>query len=124
MSHFTRIQTKLQNMATVQRALEDLGYVVEEGGKVRGHGNQRTATDLVVTMDGRFDVGFGQQSNGEVTMVADFWSLKVDRKAFLEQITQRYAYFTVLEQAEAQGFHVTTQENQQDGSIRLVMQRW
>ena len=124
MSHFTRIRTKLRNITTVQRALEDLGYNVQEDGKVRGYGGGQTNADLVVTMGGQYDVGFSQQKTGEVLMVADLWGLKIDKNTFLNQINQRYAYFTVMEQAEAQGFQVTTEENQQDGSIRLVMQRW
>ena len=49
---------------------------------------------------------------------------KINRDDFLHEVTQRYAYITVTEQAEAQGFRVTTEESQTDGSIRLVMQRW
>jgi hypothetical protein len=108
----------------VQRALEELDYDVVEGGKVRGHGNDQTNADLVVRMDGSYDVGFTQNRDGEVVMVADMWGLRIDRQSFLNQITQRYAYHTVLEQAEAQGFRVTGEEVQQDGSVRLVMHRW
>jgi len=123
MSHFTRVRTKLRNLTVVQRALEDLGYNVETEAKVRGYGDRADA-DLVVRMDGKYDIGFSERPNGEVYMVADTWGLKVDRDDFLHEVTQRYAYLTVMEQADAQGFRVTTEENQADGSIRLVMQRW
>jgi hypothetical protein len=74
-------------------------------------------------MDGDYDIGF-QKVGDTITLVADFWGLRIDREAFLQQVTQRYAYITVLDQAQAQGFQVVTQETQQDGSLRLVMQRW
>ena len=123
MSHFTRVRTKLHNIETVQRALEDLGYDVQVGGQVRGFAD-RARADLVVRVEGKYDVGFTQSKGGQVDMVADLWSLKIDKNTFLQEITQRYAYLTVMEQAEAQGFRVMSEENQQDGSIRLVMQRW
>ena len=46
----------------------------------------------------------------------------VDR--FLNMVTQRYAYHTVLSTTKAQGFHVTEEAKAEDGSIRLVVQRW
>ena len=124
MSHFTRVRTKLRDISVVQRALEDLGHHVQEGGKVRGYGGDRSAADLVVRIDGQYDIGFSEQKNGDVVMVADLWGLRIDKNTFLNEVTQRYAYLTVMEQAEAQGFRVTSEESQQDGSIRLVMQRW
>ena len=42
---------------------------------------------------------------------------------FVHQVTQRYAYHTVVEQTEARGFGRVEEETQADGSIRLVMRR-
>lgn len=122
MSHFTRVRTQLRDLKTIKQALEDLGYQVEEG-TVRGHTGQRVAADLVVRMDNEYDIGF-ERSGNHVVMVADFWGLRIDREVFLQQLTQRYAYITVLKQAEQQGFQLVTEETQEDGSVRLVMQRW
>ena len=124
MSHFTRIQTQIRNIGTLQRALEDLGYDVTQDAQVRGYRGAHTNADLVVRLDGSFDVGFTRQKDEQVAMVADFWGLKVDKNTFLNSVTQKYAYLTVMEQAAAQGFQMVTEENQADGSIRLVVQRW
>jgi hypothetical protein len=122
MSHFTRVRTQLRNIETVKRALEDLGYNVTEG-PVRGYGSQRADADLVVHMDGQYDLGF--RKDGEsVVMVADFWGLKINREQFLAQVSQKYAHLTVLDQAQAQGWQAVSEEKQPDGSIKLVMQRW
>jgi hypothetical protein len=122
MSHFTRIRTQLRDIKTVKRALEDLDYTVETG-TIRGYGGQQDRADLVVKTDTKYDIGFRQEGQ-EVVMVADFWGLRVDRKAFLDQVSQRYAYLTIMDQAETQGWQMMTEEVQPDGSIRLVMQRW
>ncbi|MBD0267622.1 MAG: DUF1257 domain-containing protein, partial [Cyanobacteria bacterium Co-bin8] len=40
------------------------------------------------------------------------------------QVTQRYAFHTVLSESSRQGFQVAEQQVNQDGSIRIVVQRW
>ena len=122
MSHFTRVRTQLRNIETVKKALEDLGYKVEEG-TVRGYAGQQANAELVVRLDGKFDMGFRREGSN-VVMVADFWGLRINREEFLQKLAQRYAYVTIVEQAEQTGFQMMTEEVQQDGSIRLVMQRW
>jgi hypothetical protein len=122
MSHFTRIRTKLTDIHTVRKALEDLGYAVQSG-RVRGYRGQEAQADLVIHIDSGYDIGFREEGSA-VVMVADFWGLRINREEFLDRVTQRYAYITVVEQARAQGWQMTTEENQEDGSIRLVLQRW
>ncbi len=122
MSHFTRVRTQLREIDTVKRALVDLGYDVMEG-PVRGYGTQVANADLVIKMDGGYDIGF-RTDGGIVTMIADFWGLKINRDEFLAKVSQRYAYLTILDQAAQQGWQVAGEEVQQDGSVRLVMQRW
>lgn len=122
MSHFTRVRTQLRDIETVQRALEDLGYTVENG-VVRGYGGQRAVADLVVRTDSGYDIGFRQEGDA-VVLVADFWGLRINREDFLKKVTQRYAYLTVVDQATAQGWQTMTEEVMADGSVRLVMQRW
>jgi hypothetical protein len=122
MSHFTRIRTKLTDIHTVQKALEELGYTVLSG-RVRGYRGQEAEADLVVKTDSGYDIGFRDEGSA-VVMVADLWGLRINRDEFLNKVAQKYAYITVVEQAKAQGWQMATEENQEDGSIRLVLQRW
>ena len=122
MSHFTKVRTQLQDLETLKRALVDLGYNVSEG-TVRGYAGQTVVAPIVVKLDTGLDIGF-RQDGKNVQMVADFWGHKMDREKFVAQITQRYAYLTVLDQATKQGWQIMADEVQQDGSVRLVMQRW
>jgi hypothetical protein len=39
-------------------------------------------------------------------------------------VTQRYAYHTVLNATTDRGFQISEQQKNEDGSIRLVLQRW
>ena len=123
MSHFTRVTTQLRDMVILQQALEQLGYDVAGAGPIRGYGGQQVNADLVIDTGSSYDIGFLQEDD-QIELIADFWGLKVDREKFLNQVIQRYAYLTVVEQAQAQGWSTLTEEVQPDGSIRLVMQRW
>jgi len=59
-------------------------------------------------------------------LVADlqYWQQPLSVDGFLNKVTQRYAYHSVLSETAKQGFQVAEQQNQADGSIRLVVQRW
>lgn len=122
MSHFTRVRTQLRDLETVRRALEDLGYAVRDGA-VRGHAGAEQEADIVVKVTATADVGFRREGEA-IVMVGDFWANRLDRQSFLNRVAQRYAYLTVTDQAEAQGWAQVREEVQADGSIRLVMQRW
>jgi len=123
MSHFTRVRTQLRNLTTVGQALEELGYNVEENVAVRGYRGQEAKAELVVRTDTNYDIGFRQEGDN-VVVVADFWGLRMDRNKFLQEVAQKYAYITIRDQAEVRGWQMATEEVQEDGSIRLVMQRW
>ena len=53
-----------------------------------------------------------------------YWQQDLSVDGFLRQVTQRYAYQTVVKETARVGFQVAEQQEQKDGSIRLVVQRW
>ena len=59
-------------------------------------------------------------------MVADlqYWQQDLSVEGFLKRVTQSYAYHTVVNETSNQGFQVAEQQKNEDGSIRLVVQRW
>lgn len=122
MSHFTRVKTQLTDIQMVKRALEDLGHTVTSGA-VHGYSAQEAKADLVVRLGDRVDVGF-RQDGKTVSMVGDFWGSRTNPEEFLNKVSQRYAYLTVIEQTTDQGWQKITEETQADGSVRLVLQRW
>jgi Protein of unknown function (DUF1257) len=127
MSHFSNIKTKIRNVESLTAALTDLGIDWQAGSKpVRGYqGDTRTAAVTIEQSNG-YDIGFSLNANSEYELVTDlqFWEQNWSVDRFLSQITQRYAYHTVVTEATKQGFQVAEERNQQDGSIKLVVQRW
>lgn len=126
MSHFSQIKTQIRDLSSLQAALTDLGIAWKPGPQaVRGYQGQTHNAEVVIEQDNGYDIGFSQNQN-HYELIADlqYWNQPLSVEGFLKQVTQRYAYQTVLKETTRQGFELTEQQHQQDGSIRLVLQRW
>lgn len=126
MSHFSQIKTQIRNLDSLKAALSDLNLDWKAGThEVKGYQGQTYTAEVTIAQTNGYDIGFSWNGN-EYELVADlqFWQqpLTVDR--FLSQVTQRYAYHTVVNTTAQQGFQITEQQKAMDGSIRLVLQRW
>ncbi|NJL84695.1 MAG: DUF1257 domain-containing protein [Chloroflexaceae bacterium] len=126
MSHFSTIKTKIRNLTSLQSALSDLGVNWKAGpATVRGYRGQARSAEVVIEQNNGYDVGFswnGQEY--ELTADLQYWQQPLSVEGFLARVTQRYAYHTVVSEAAQQGFQLTEQQQNQDGSLRLVVQRW
>ncbi|MCU0550703.1 MAG: DUF1257 domain-containing protein [Leptolyngbya sp. Prado105] len=126
MSHFSQIKTQIRNLTSLQSALSDLGIDWKSGPRqVRGYRGQTQSAEVVIEQNNGYDVGFTWNGH-EYELVADlqFWNLDNSVDRFLSKVTQRYAYHTIVNQGSVQGFQVAEQQKNEDGSIRLVLQRW
>lgn len=126
MSHFSQIKTQIRNLTSLEAALTDLGIDWKSGPKeVRGYRGQTQTAAVTIEQENGYDLGFTWNGK-EYEMVADlqFWQQPWPVEHFLNKITQRYAYHTVVSETAKQGFQVAEQKQNQDGSIRLVVQRW
>lgn len=126
MSHFSQIKTQIRNLDALKSALSDMGLDWKaDATPVRGYKGQTQTAEVVIEQENGYDVGFAW--NGQAyELVADmqFWQLNHSVDRFLSQVTQRYAYHTILGETSKQGFQVAEEQKNQDGSIRLVLQRW
>ncbi len=126
MSHFSQIKTQIRNLSSLQAALSDLGVDWKSGPcDVRGYRGQVCQAEVAIEQDNGFDIGFSWNGQ-EYELVADlqYWKQKLTVDRFLSQVTQRYAYHTVVNESTDRGFQVTEQQKNSDGSIRVVLQRW
>ncbi len=126
MSHFSNIKTKIRNLSSLKSALNDMGIDWKEGSSpIRGYQGQTRQAEVVVEQDNNYDIGFSWNGS-EYELVADlqYWNQPLTVDGFLRQVTQRYAYHTVVEATNQQGFNISEEQKNEDGSIRLVVQRW
>jgi hypothetical protein len=126
MSHFSNIKTQIRNLDSLKCALTNLGIDWQEGPEmVRGYQGQTLKAAIVVKQENNYDLGF-RWNGQEYELVADlqYWQQPLSVEGFLKKVTQGYALQTILSETSKQGFQVAEQQNNQDGSIRLVVQRW
>ena len=126
MSHFSNIKTKIRNLSFLKAALNDMGIDWKEGSEpIRGYQGQTKDAEVVVQQNNNYDFGFSWNGS-EYELVADlqYWQQPLTVDGFLRKVTQRYAYHTVIGETTKQGFEISEQQKNQDGSIRLVLQRW
>ena len=126
MSHFSKIQTSLKDLDLLKKSLSDLSIHWEpELNRVRGYKEQTTFANIVIKQDNNYDIGFSW--NGfEYQLVADiqFWQQPWSIELFLDRVSQRYAYNSIVESTSNQGFQTVNETVQEDGSIKLTLQKW
>ena len=126
MSHFSKIQTSLKDLDLLKKSLNDLSIHWEpELNRVRGYKQQTIYANLVIRQDNNYDIGFSW--NGfEYQLVADiqFWQQPWSIEMFLDRVSQRYAYNSIVESTSQQGFQSVSETVQEDGSIKLTLQKW
>ena len=126
MSHFSKINTTLKDLTLLKKSLTDLSVNWNtEVKQIKGYKNQTSFANLVIAQNNNYDIGFSW--NGfEYQLVADlqFWQQPWSVELFLDKVTQRYAYHSILETTEKQGFKAIEEVNLEDSSIYLTMQRW
>ena len=126
MSHFSNIKTQIRNLTSLKAALSDIGIDWKAGpSSVRGYQGQTRTAEVVIEQENNYDIGFSWNGQ-EYELVADlqYWQQPWTVDSFLQRVSQGYAFHTVINESSKQGFQVTEQQKNEDGSIRLVVQRW
>jgi len=130
MSHFSKIQTSINNISLLKKTLIDLGFECNEEVKVIKDTNGRIHTvNLIAQYNIKEDIaallGFYWQNNHyDIIVDLDLWKKSSSFNFFIEQLNQNYALNTILKQTEIEGFQKIKQDSLSDGSVKLTVQRW
>ena len=124
MSHFSRINTKMEDKKYVLMALKDMGFTFEEGEQqVNGFGGQKTAVDIRIPLKLSYDIGLRKRGSS-FEIVADWFGVRgVNQKDFTDRLMQRYAYHATRDKLEQQGFNMVEEQQEETGQIRIVLRR-
>lgn len=130
MSHFTAVETQMNDLLCLIQAIEDLGYEYvhdEQGVNVRGYNQQMEKALVSVKVSGKYDVGIKQGVKG-FEMVADWWGVEATRgvteQEFVNQIQQRYAFHKVVKEVKKKGYTLDMDEVKQGQTISLTVRKW
>lgn len=134
MSHFTCIKTQIRNQDALVKALADVGFkkveVHETAQQLYGYkGDVRKQTAEVIIRrqyigSASNDIGFKRQEDGQFEAIISEYDRHKYSQEWLNGLTQRYGYHTLMAAAPAQGFTVEEEETLEDGTIRVVVARW
>ena len=128
MSHCSTIKTKLKQAEPLIKALDNLGYIINQEEKfVKGYKGKFTAVDISMNLPGDTKVGFKWDNNSstyELVTDLDLWKFELPVERFISKVTQMYAYQTIISKTKEDGYQIVEQKNQNDGSIELVLTKW
>src|SRR5262249_23119998 len=132
-SHFTQVETKINDLACLKLAIADLGLEFEEATenalvKVRGWKGSTLSAEAKIKASKSYDIGLQLTEEGTYKLVADWWGIEEETNETQEKITQRivqrYAYHKVKKEVAAQGFTMDEEQVQPDGTIKLGVSKW
>ena len=128
MSHFSTIKTQLKEAEPLIKALNNLGFKVNQEEKfVKGYRGRFTAVDISMDLPGETKVGFKWNNNSnsyELVADLDLWKFELPVERFISKVTQMYAYQTIISKTKEDGYQIVEQKNINDGSIELVLTKW
>jgi hypothetical protein len=116
MSHFNTLRSKLTDAEVLKASLRDLGIAVQTNAEVRGAGCQRVRADIVAVLEGGYDIGWSQNTDGSFNLIADLWGVasKHDMANLLSSINQKYAVNKTLAEVKRPGL--------QNANVKLMLQ--
>ena len=128
MSHFSTIKTQLKDADPLIKALNTLGYNINQEEKfIKGFRGKFTAVDISMNLPGETKVGFKWDNNSnayELVTDLDLWKFNIPVERFISKVTQMYAYETIISKTKEDGYQIVEEKNQNDGSIELVLTKW
>ena len=128
MSHFSTIKTQLKEAEPLIKALNNLGYIINQEEKfVKGYRGKFTTVDISMNLPSDTKVGFKWDNNSnayELVTDLDLWKFELPVERFISKITQMYAYETILSKTKEDGYQIVEEKNTNDGSIELVLTKW
>jgi len=130
MSHFTKVQTQINDLACLRKALDQLGWKWTEnpeGVTVRGWRGATMKAEMSIDM-GKYDVAVVKAENGSYELVADWWGIETTRgiteQEVAKEINAKYAYQRVVAAVEDAGYSIDENAVQKDGTVKLSVSKW
>nr|QVY58203.1 hypothetical protein [Eucheuma denticulatum] len=126
MSHLSRIQTSITSKEILEKTLQDLKFtyeykVVESNKYIKS----QVTTDIIVKKNNSLIFTFSWNGQ-EYSLLADLelWKFNISFEKLLEKIKQQYSYNSIIRESTKYGFESIEEHKIQDGSVKIVLQRW
>ena len=133
MSHFTQVETKINDFVALKAACEELGMEFEEASenqlvKVRGWKGSTLTAEAKIKGSKSYDIGLQMTEEGTYKLVADWWGIEEETNqeaaAIQQKVIQCYAKHKVKAEVAKQGFTLDEEQIEADGTIKLSVSKW
>jgi hypothetical protein len=130
MSHFSKVQTSINDINILKKTLVNLGFDCNDQIKSMKDANGRVhnvnlIAKLYVNQVTECLIGFfWENDHYDVVVDLDLWNRSSSFNLFIEKLNQHYALNMILKKTEVEGFDKVKQYNLSDGSLKLTVQRW
>jgi hypothetical protein len=132
-SHFTQVETKINDFVALKAACEELGMEFEEASenelvKVRGWKGSTLTAEAKIKASKSYDIGLQMTEEGTYKLVADWWGIEEETNqeaaAIQQKVIQCYAKHKVKAEVAKQGFTLDEENIEADGTIKLSVSKW
>lgn len=133
MSHFTIMNTQINDVPGLIKALADKGYktveVHEQPVHLYGYQGDTRPETAEVVIRRKFigsmsnDLGFKRQEKGNFTAIISSYDRSKHSEKWLGELMQRYAYHITRGKLLEQGFELIEERTAQNGQVQLVARR-
>nr|WAK84919.1 hypothetical chloroplast RF35 [Amicula sp. isolate GU52X-4 cfCalB7]WAK84973.1 hypothetical chloroplast RF35 [Amicula sp. isolate GU52X-4 cfCalB7] len=126
MSHFTHMKTHFKNLFYLKTALNKLNIKVkEQEGTIHSSDSELINKSLIISQSNGYNVEF-VWNNEEYELVSDisFWEQPYSIETFIDKVSQQYANEVIIGEGQKIGFQHLKSKQFNDGSKRVVLQRW
>ena len=132
MSHFSKIKTNINNLDTLTKTLNQLGFKSQliDNNSHEHLFSGSSSRSLVVYEQKDYNnnnpICTFAWNKSEYSVVVDLhlWSLGMDFQHFIEILSQKYAYNMIISRSSLNGFQMMSEYVRDDGSISLTLRRW
>jgi hypothetical protein len=129
MSHYSQVQSEMNDIDAIKKACADLGLTITQGGSVSGYYGKGSNADWVINIPGvNYEVGLVKdQITGNYRMVYDKWNGSVESKLGenCRKLVQASTFQKFAPAAEERGWLVAERvENTQKQSLHVALERW
>lgn len=134
MSHISKIDTKIQNLQCLKKALNTLGIAYIEAEEnccltLMGYGKNEQIENCIMEIKTgcSYSIGIRKQEN-RYEVVADWWAIETftgqKQEDLLQRLTRQYAYETVMDKIKDMGFSIVQEEQDLKNNTRITVRRW
>lgn len=122
MSHFTTIKTQIKDLAALRSACAELKLPLRQNAEARGYAGQTRHGDLVIQLEGPYDIAVNRQPDGTHGLTTDWFLGHVEKQVGpnFGKLLQLYGVHKATLEARKKGLSVLRQ-SQPNGNIKLIL---